>query len=78
VIAGLRRHLGERWVAAIVLSAILSLCVLALFCADGRHEHSSILWNLLLAWIPLGLAVIVYRGATSGLSSAVMTGLGAL
>jgi uncharacterized membrane protein len=78
VIAGLRRHLGERWIAAIALSAILSLVVLVLFYANGRHEHSSILWNLLLAWIPLGLAVIVYRGATSGLSSPVMTGLGAL
>jgi uncharacterized membrane protein len=73
VIADLRRQFRERWTVAVALSAILSVSVLAMLVV--RMGLSSIAWNLLLAWIPLGLAIIVYRRAASGLSAPVMMAL---
>jgi uncharacterized membrane protein len=41
-------------------------------------EHTTIVWNLLLAWIPFGMALIVSHAATAGISGRVLGVLAAL
>lgn len=43
-----------------------------------RMGLGSIAWNLFLAWVPLCLAIIVYRGTTSGLPAPLTCALGVL
>ena len=50
--------------------AVLSLFVVAMIVVRVLYtrtpEHSGIAWNLVLAWIPFGLALIVYERARTG------------
>jgi uncharacterized membrane protein len=71
VFAHLRRSFSDRRVAVIASLAVLSLFVVAMIVFrilyTGSPEHSAIAWNLILAWIPFALALIVYERARSGL-----------
>jgi uncharacterized membrane protein len=68
----LRRSFSNRRVAVVASLALLSLFVLAMIVFralyTGTSEHTGIAWNLLLAWVPFALALIVYDRARSGVS----------
>ena len=65
-----RRSFSDRRIAVVASLAILSLFVLAMIVFRIMYtrnpEHAAIAWNLLLAWIPFALALIVYERARSG------------
>lgn len=69
MVGQLRRSFSNRRVAVVASLAILSLFVLAMIAFrvlyTGTSEHTGIAWNLLLAWIPFVLALIVYARARS-------------
>ena len=56
--------------------AALSLLVAALVACrvvyTDTYDHTAILWNLVLAWVPLGLALFVSRRAAAGASLRVL------
>jgi uncharacterized membrane protein len=60
--------------------AILSLFVIAMIAFrivyTRTPEHIAIGWNLLLAWIPFALALIVYDRARIGISTPALAALG--
>jgi uncharacterized membrane protein len=62
--------------------AVLSLFVVAMIVFriiyTRTPEHSSIAWNLLLAWIPLALALVVYDRAKTGVSNPALIAVGLL
>jgi uncharacterized membrane protein len=62
---------GRRFVVLVAL-AVLSLLVVAMVAVRVNHTgydtYSNLVWNLFLAWIPLGLALVVYDGARRGLA----------
>jgi uncharacterized membrane protein len=62
--------------------AVLSLFVVAMIVVRVLYtrtpEHSGIAWNLVLAWIPFGLALIVYERARTGLLTPAWAGVGVL
>ena len=66
----LRRSFSDRRIAVVAALAVLSLFVLAMIVFRVLYtrspEHLAIAWNLLLAWIPFALALIVYERARSG------------
>jgi uncharacterized membrane protein len=57
-------------VATLAALAALSLLVAAMVAVriayTGDGNYVNLVWNLALAWIPLGLALIVYDGAARG------------
>ncbi|MDP9231744.1 MAG: hypothetical protein M3O73_03145, partial [Actinomycetota bacterium] len=69
MVGRLRRTFSNRRVAVVASLAFLSLFVLAMIVFrvlyTGTSEHTGIAWNLLLAWIPFALALIVYARARS-------------
>jgi uncharacterized membrane protein len=69
-------------VAVIGSLAVLSLFVVAMIVVRILYtrtpEHSGIAWNLVLAWIPFGLALIVYERARTGLLTPAWAGVGVL
>lgn len=73
---------GQRWPAAVVLLAgASSICVglIALRIALSRQgDYSFLVWNLALAWVPLGLALAVWGGARRGAPRAALVALGGL
>jgi uncharacterized membrane protein len=62
--------------------AVLSLFVIAMIMFRMVYtrspEHIAIAWNLLLAWIPLALALIVYDRARTDVSTPALAALGLL
>ena len=60
--------------------AVLSLFVIAMIMFRMVYtrspEHIAIAWNLLLAWIPLALALIVYDRARTGVSTPALAAVG--
>jgi uncharacterized membrane protein len=82
VLAHLRRSFSDRRVAVIGSLAVLSLFVVAMIVVRILYtrtpEHSGIAWNLVLAWIPFGLALIVYERARTGLLTPAWAGVGVL
>jgi uncharacterized membrane protein len=82
VIACLRRSFSDRRIAVIGSLAILSLFVVAMIAFRILYtrtpEQSAIAWNLLLAWIPFALALVVYERATSSGSTLSLALLGML
>jgi uncharacterized membrane protein len=61
------RSLSGRRLAVLVALTGLSLLVVAMVAVrvsyTGYDTYSNLVWNLFLAWIPLGLALVVYDGA---------------
>ena len=82
MVARLRRSFSNRRLAVVASLAILSLFVVAMIAFRILYtrtpEHSAIAWNLLLAWIPFVLALIVYERAGEGRPTAALTSLGLL
>ncbi len=66
-----QRSLGDLRFAVPAALAGLSLLVVAMVAVrvahTGTDAYLNLPWNLLLAWVPLGLAWIVYRGAQAGM-----------
>jgi uncharacterized membrane protein len=73
MVARLHHSFSDRRIAVVASLAILSLFVVAMIAFrilyTQTSEHSAIAWNLLLAWIPFALALIVYERARAGVSN---------
>ena len=73
MVSRLRHSFSDRRIAVVASLAILSLFVVAMIAFrilyTHTSEHSAIAWNLLLAWIPFALALIVYERARAGVST---------
>ena len=82
MIARLRSSFSDRRIAVIASLVLLSLFVLGMLAVrvlySSTLDHGWIAWNLLLAWVPFLLALVVYERARSGASLAVLGVLGAL
>jgi uncharacterized membrane protein len=82
MVVRLRRSFSYRRIAVVASLAVLSLFVLAMIAFrvwyTGTPVHSAIAWNLLLAWIPFGLALFVYERARPGRWSVGLAVLGVL
>jgi uncharacterized membrane protein len=70
VLARLRCSFSDRRIALVASLAFLSLFVVAMIAFrvlyTDTSEHAAIAWNLLLAWIPFALALLVYDRSRSG------------
>jgi uncharacterized membrane protein len=55
-----------------LLSLFTALAVGVRFAYTGRVEGFNLLWNLVLAWVPLVLAVLVYDGQRRGRSAGLL------
>ena len=62
LVGDLRRHPAARFISTLALAALASI-LLYLYGAWRNHdwEYGYLVWNLFLAWIPLGLAVWLVR-----------------
>jgi uncharacterized membrane protein len=73
MVARIRGSFSERRIVLVACLALLSMLVIAMIVFQiaytGTSEHSAIAWNLLLAWIPFWLALIVYDRSRSGAST---------
>jgi uncharacterized membrane protein len=73
MVARIRGSFSERRIVLVACLAVLSMLVIAMIVFQiaftGTSEHSAIAWNLLLAWIPFWLALIVYDRTRSGAST---------
>jgi uncharacterized membrane protein len=86
VVTRLRHSFSNRRLAVVASLAILSLFVVAMIAFrifyTRTPEQSAIAWNLLLAWIPFLLALIVYEragnAAGDGRPTVALTALGLL
>jgi uncharacterized membrane protein len=82
VIATLRSSFSDRRIAVIASLAALSLFVVAMVIArllyTRTFEHAGIAWNLVLAWVPFVLALVIYAQARSGMSRPALAALGGL
>jgi uncharacterized membrane protein len=64
------RPVGDRRLA--VLSALVGLSLLVVTMVavrvtyTGSSDYTNLVWNLFLAWVPLGFALVVYDGARRG------------
>jgi uncharacterized membrane protein len=77
-----RSSFSDRRIAVLVSLAVLTLFVLAMIAFrvlhTGTPDHGGIAWNLVLAWIPFALALVVYARAKAGGSAMAIAGLSAL
>jgi uncharacterized membrane protein len=82
MVARLRSSFSDRRIAVVASLAALSLFVVAMIVFRVLYtrapDHAGIAWNLVLAWIPLGLALVVYERARSGSPGPASAALGAL
>jgi uncharacterized membrane protein len=82
VFVGLRRSFSDRRIAVVASLAILSLFVVAMIVFRMLYtrtpEHGGIAWNLLLAWIPFALALLVYERVRSGVTRPALAAAGVL
>jgi uncharacterized membrane protein len=82
MIARLRSSFSDRRLAIVASLALLTLFPLAMLAArvlyTGSRGHTGLAWNLFLAWIPFGLALVIYSRARAGASLRLLLPLGAL
>jgi uncharacterized membrane protein len=82
VLARLRVSFSDRRIAVVASLALLTLLVLAMLAArmlyTGSPAHAWLAWNLFLAWIPLGLSLLLYAEARVGAPLRVLVPLGLL
>ncbi len=82
MIARLRSSFSDRRLAIVASLALLTLFALAMLAArmvyTGSRGHAWLAWNLFLAWIPFGLALVIYSRARAGASLQLLLPLGAL
>ena len=78
----LRESFSDRRIAVIGSLALLTLFTVAMLAArmayTGTRGHGWLLWNLVLAWIPFALALLIYERARAGASLRVLAPLGLL
>jgi uncharacterized membrane protein len=78
----LRSSFSDRRIAVIASLALLTLFVIVMLAArmlyTGTRVHSWLVWNLFLAWIPFGLALLLYARARAGATLRVLAPLGLL
>jgi uncharacterized membrane protein len=82
MIARLRSSFSDRRIAIVASLALLTLFALAMLAAriayTGSRGHSGVSWNLLLAWIPFALSLVIYARAKAGAPLRVLLPLGGL
>ena len=82
MVARLRSSFSDRRLAIVASLALLTLFALAMLAArmvyTGSRGHSWLAWNLLLAWIPFVLSLVIYARAKAGASLRLLIALGAL
>ena len=82
MVARLRISFSDRRIAVVASLVGLSFFVLAMLAArmiyTGTRVHGGLAWNLVLAWIPLVLALLLYARARVGASWRVLAPLGLL
>jgi uncharacterized membrane protein len=80
--ARLRSSFSDRRIGVVGSLAALSLFTLAMLAARVVYtrtgDHAWIAWNLVLAWVPFLVALVIYARARSGASGAALAALGAL
>ena len=65
--------------AALALLSLFSVAlVLARYAYAGEARFGGLIWNLFLAWIPFGLAILVYDRHRAGARASSLLALGAL
>ena len=78
----LRGSFSDRRIAVVASLALLTLFVVAMLGArmlyTGTPVHGWLVWNLLLAWIPFGLSLLLYERSRAGAALRVLAPLGAL
>jgi uncharacterized membrane protein len=76
----LRTTFSDRRLAVVAALALLTLFTLAMLAARMVYTHTPthgwIAWNLVLAWIPFGLSLLLYARARAGASPRVLVPLG--
>jgi uncharacterized membrane protein len=74
--------MSDRRLATVASLAVLSLLVVAMVVVrnvySGNAFYDSLIWNLFLAWIPFGLAIVVYDGLRRGTGRAQLWAAGVL
>lgn len=82
MIPRLRQSFSDRRIAIVASLAMLSLFVVAMIgfrvLYTKTPEHLAIAWNLLLAWIPFVLALVVYERSRAGVPMPRLLGLALL
>jgi uncharacterized membrane protein len=78
----LKTSFSDRRLAALGALGLLSVFTLVTIgvrvAYTGTSVHAGIAWNLVLAWIPLALALLVYDRARAGAAHSKLLALGAL
>jgi uncharacterized membrane protein len=81
MVARLRSSFSDRRIAIVGALAVLSLFTLAMLAFrviyTGTGDHTWIAWNLVLAWVPFMLALVIYERAPAA-PRAQLVALGAL
>jgi uncharacterized membrane protein len=77
-----RSSFSDRRIAVVASLGVLSFFVLAMLSARVLYtrtfDHAGIAWNLLLAWVPFVLALVVYERGRSSISRPALVALGGL
>jgi uncharacterized membrane protein len=78
----LRESFSDRRIAVVASLALMTLFTVAMIAGRivyaGTPDHVWLLWNLVLAWIPFGLALLLYERARAGAPLGVLVPLGLL
>lgn len=64
--------------ALVGLSLLVTLMVAVRVSETGSLDYANLVWNLFLAWIPLGFALVLYDGARRGMRALWLLALGGL